>query len=224
MNCEAARRAIGADPALSTAELEAHLHSCPACSQFRQEMRSLDAQIRRALERPPDIAPRQIRRERPPWQRWAMAASALLASFAVLGVWLLRPSDTLAREVVAHVQKEPESWFATQHVTAKEIGHALSGGGVALDLTSEHIMYAQSCWFRGHYVPHLVVQTATGPATVMILRHEHVTARRSFHEAGMSGVIVPAEQGSIAVVARGNEDLGQLAGEMQHDVHWLPEH
>jgi anti-sigma factor RsiW len=84
MNCEAARRAIGADPALSTAELEAHLQSCAACSQFREEMRALDAQIRRALERPPDIAPRQVRRERQPWQRWAMAASAVLASFAVL--------------------------------------------------------------------------------------------------------------------------------------------
>jgi Protein of unknown function (DUF3379) len=143
---------------------------------------------------------------------------------AVLGVWLLRPSDTLAREVVVHVQHEPQSWFATQQVSAQGIDHALRGAGVNLDVISDRIVYAQSCFFRGHYVPHLVVQTAHGPATVMILRHEQVSARRSFHEAGLSGVIVPAEHGSIAVVQQGGGgEVEELAHEMQRDVHWMPD-
>src|SRR5205807_7669381 len=58
---------------------------------------------------------------RPPaWRQWALAASVALAAFVALGVWLLPPSDTLAREVVAHVQSEPESWLATEHVTAAD--------------------------------------------------------------------------------------------------------
>src|SRR5437764_976561 len=64
----------------------------------------------------------------------------------------------------------------------------------SLEVTSDRIRYAQSCWLRGHYVPHLVIQTSRGPVTVLILRHEQVRARRSFHEAGMTGIIVPAEQ------------------------------
>ena len=99
----------------------------------------------------------------------------------------------------------------------------MRGAGLALDITSDKIMYAQSCWFRGHYVPHLVIQTARGPATVLILRHEQVRARRTFHEAGMTGVIVPAEQGGIAVLTRGAGDLDDIAGQMRHDVHWLPD-
>jgi hypothetical protein len=99
----------------------------------------------------------------------------------------------------------------------------LRGAGVALDVTSDRVMYAQSCWFRGHYVPHLVIQTARGPATVLILRHEQVRARRSFHEAGMTGLIIPAEHGSIAVLTRGAGDLADIAGHMQHEVHWLPD-
>ena len=141
-------------------------------------------------------------------------------------LWLLRPSDTLARDVVAHVQGEPQSWLATQHVDAQAIATALHGAGVALDLTSDQIIYAQSCWFRGHYVPHLVVETAHGPATVLILRHEHVDGRRSFDERGHGRGIVPAGSGSIAVLERGGGNSGnleQLAQQMQRDVRWLPD-
>ena len=223
MTCEEARLLIGADPTATTPALEEHLATCAACGSFRGEMRSLDADIRRALERPPDLARRRSGRVAPAWRQWALAASVVLASLAVLGVWLLRPSDTLAHEVVAHVQHEPESWLATQHLSVQGISEALRGAGVALEVTSDTIRYAQSCWFRGHYVPHLVIQTARGPATVLILRHEQVRARRTFHEAGMTGVIVPAEQGSIAVLARGADDLDDIAGQMQHELRWLPD-
>ena len=223
MSCDEARLLIGADPGATTPALEEHLATCAACARFRDEMRSLDADIRRALERPPDIARLRSAGPPPAWRQWALAASVVLASFAVFAVWLLRPSDTLAHEVVAHVQEEPRSWLATQHVSAQGIAHALRGAGVALDVTSDRIRYAQSCWLRGHYVPHLVIQTARGPVTVLILRHEQVRARRTFHEAGMTGIIVPAEHGSIALLARGAGDLDDIAGQMQHQVHWLPD-
>ena len=219
MSCEHPRLMIGADPAGSAPELEQHLQECESCRQFRTEMRTLEANIRRALERPPASA----RTARFTWRPLALAASVLLAMLAVLAVWLLRPSDTLAHEVVAHVQEEPESWLARRHVDAQSIEEALSGAGVKLDITSDRITYAQSCWFRDHYVPHLVVQTAQGPATVLILRNQHVSARRSSHEGGMSGVIVPAPQGSIAVLTRGGADTDTVAAQMQQDVRWLPD-
>jgi hypothetical protein len=230
VTCGHARLEIGANPTATSAALEQHLESCAACRQLREEMRTLDAAIRQAFERPPDAggARRQESRPRgraesPAWRQWALAASVVMAVFAVLAVWLLRPGETLAHDVVAHVQAEPESWLATQHVDAASIEKALRGAGVELDITSDKIMYAQSCWFRGHYVPHLVVQTARGPATVLILHHEQVSGRREFREAGMTGVIVPAGTGSIAVLARGNGNIDDIAGRMQQEVHWLPQ-
>jgi Protein of unknown function (DUF3379) len=220
VNCDEARLLIGADPHAALAELEAHLAGCPGCARFRDEMRTLDAHIRRAMEQPPQGA--RARRPALPWRQWAMAASVALATLAIIGVWLLRPSDSLAHEVVRHVQGEPDSWFAAHEVSTTAIDKALRGAGVALDLTSSHVMYAQSCWFRGHYVPHLVVQTAYGPATVLILSHEHVDARQSFQESGLSGVIVPANHGSIAVLSRGGANLDNIAGQVQQDVHWQP--
>ena len=222
MTCDDARLLIGADPGSTTTALEEHLRGCAACTGFRRETRALDGDIRRALERPPELARPLAAARRPAWRPLALAASVVLGAFVGLGVWLLRPTDTLAREVVAHVQKEPESWLATQHVTTDGIDRALRGAGVVLDITSDRIMYAQSCWLRGHYVPHLVVQTARGPVTVLILRHEQVPARRAFHEAGMTGVIVPAEHGSIAVLARGSGRIDDVVEGVQRDVHWLP--
>ena len=223
MTCDEALLLFGADPAASTPELEEHVRGCTACARFRAEMRTLDADIRRAMQKPPQVVRPPARATAPAWRQWAMAAGAALATFLVLSLWLLRPTDTLARDVVQHVHGEPESWAATQQVSAEELNSALQNAGVALNVTSDKVVYAQSCWFRGHYVPHLVVQTAQGPVTVMILRHDRVRARKSFSEDGMSGIIVPAEHGSIAVLARDTAPVAQVAAQMKEDMRWMPE-
>jgi hypothetical protein len=224
MICEDARLLIGADPESASPELEEHLRGCPGCAALRQEMQRLNADIRRALEQPPDIGkPRARAAAAPQWRQWAMAASVMLAVFAAVAVWLLRPTDTLAHEVVTHVKGEPDSWLSTHGVSVGALDHALQRSGIGLDFASNKIVYVQSCWFRGHYVPHLVVETTHGPVTVLILRHEHVKAPDEFRESGMSGVIVPAGDGSIAVLARGGGEVDELAGELRQEVHWLPE-
>ncbi|HXZ59361.1 MAG TPA: DUF3379 family protein [Steroidobacteraceae bacterium] len=223
MICEDARLAIGADPEAAGTELEEHLRVCAGCRAFREEMRRVNADIRRALEEPPDLRVAAPRRVAPAWREYALAAGVVLAAAAAMLVWLLRPTDSLARDVVAHIKAEPDSWLSTLNVSAGSIDHALKSSGVGLDLASDKIVYAQSCWFRGHYVPHLVLQTAHGPATVLILRHEQVKARDNFREGGMSGVIVPAGDGSIAVLTRGRGPVDELAGELRQEVHWLPE-
>ena len=227
MNCEHARLLIGADPAAVPAELQEHLKECPACSAFRTEMLALEGRIQRVLQEAPLGAPvttlKPRARPQPAWRQWALAASILVATAVVLGTWILRPSDTLARDLVNHVKGEPESWLSERHVDAAELAAALNGAGVALELSSDQIVYAQSCFFHGHYVPHLVLQTSQGPATVLLLRHETVTARRAFHEGGMTGIVVPAQGGGgIAVLQRTRGDVAPLAQQMQQDVRWLP--
>jgi len=221
MNCAEARLRIGAEPHATSPVLEEHLLGCAACARFRSEMRRLEADIGRALAGVPATAARPGRALA--WTRWALAATVVLALSAVLGVWLLHPTDTLAHELTLHVEAEPDSWLSREHLDAHEINGALAKEGVALELTSEQIVYAHSCLFRGHWVPHLVLQTAAGPATIIILRHEQVGGRRSFREDGMEGIIVPAPTGgSYAVLTRQGSGAEQLARQMQEDVRWLP--
>jgi hypothetical protein len=157
------------------------------------------------------------------WPGWALAASILVGAFATLAIWTLHPTDTLAHDVVAHIQHEPKSWASSQQVTPEALDEILRNAGVTLDANSDKVMYARSCPFRGHKVPHLVVSTSRGPVTVLVLRYESVKARESFHEDGMTGVITPAPRGSIAVLAKGNENIDEVAEQVQKSVRWLPE-
>ena len=238
MNHNEARLLIGGDPHTVSPELAEHLAGCPDCAQFQREMTVLDDNIRRALEKaplsvaPPDTtaatvtpianAPVAQRRKRTrSWSGWALAAG--VAAISMIAVWTLRPNDSLAHDVVAHIQYESKSWSSKDQVAAADVKETLAKAGVAIDMDSDKVMYAHSCWFRGHIVPHLVVSTPQGPVTVMVLPHESVKHRMSFHEDGMSGVITPAPHGSLAVIMQGNENIDAVAQQVQQSVRWLPQ-
>jgi hypothetical protein len=237
MNHSEARLLIGADPHSVPPELAEHLAGCPECARFQGEMISLDDNIRRALEQAPlSVAPQsaapatvtpitsapaaRVRKRTNTWSGWALAASVAIVS--ILAVWTLRPNDSLAHDVVAHIEFESKSWSSTEQVSAADIKKTLAESGVELDMDSHKVMYAHSCLFRGKMVPHLVVSTPQGPVTVMILRHESVKHRMSFHEDGMTGMITPAPHGSLAVIMQGNEDIGAVDQQVQQSVRWLP--
>jgi hypothetical protein len=238
MNHSEARLLIGADPQAVPPELAEHLANCAECAQFQREMTALDTNIRRALELAPlGAAPapapvvsiaearthvsQATARKRPSaWSGWALAASVALVS--ILGVWAFRPNDSLAHDVVKHVQFESDSWTSDDHVTPADVQDTLAQAGVAIDTASGKVMYAHSCPFRGHVVPHLVVSTPKGRVTVIVLRYENVRRRMNFHEDGMTGVIMPAPHGSMAVLMQGNEDIDAVAQQIQQSVHWLP--
>lgn len=154
------------------------------------------------------------------WSGWALAASVAVASMLV--VWLLRPTDSLAHDVVTHVEYESASWSSHEQISAADVKEALAKAGAVLDMSSDKIMYAHSCLFHGHIVPHLVVTTPSGPVTVMVLADNQVKHRISFHEDGMSGVITPGPHGSLAIVMQGNDNIDSVADAVQKSVHWLP--
>lgn len=141
----------------------------------------------------------------------ASLAAALVAGFVL---WLSRPADSLAAEVVTHVEGEPQSWDRTGSVSREDIEAVLRKSGVRLGPGMHPIVYASACWFRGHYVPHLVVMTPSGPVTIMILLNETVASQQQFSEAGFSGLLVPAPAGSVAVLSRKPMELDGPAREV----------
>jgi hypothetical protein len=235
MNHSEARLLIGAEPHSVPAELADHLKNCPECAQFQREMLSLEERIGCALRDGPigglgaapvaSVTPianargAAQRKLANVWSGWALAASVAVVS--VLVIWALHPTNTLAHDVVTHVEGEAYSWHGTEPAPPRLVSQILANAGVALDMGSDKVTYAQSCLFRGHTVPHLVVRTARGPVTVLILRNEKVKDRMRFHEDGMTGVITPAPHGSIAVLAQGDADVDAAAQQIQKSVRWL---
>jgi Protein of unknown function (DUF3379) len=154
-----------------------------------------------------NVVPLRARSPRAAHRRgWlAMAASVLLAVVVAGGLWLSAPGPSLAADVVTHMRGEPEAWRRTDvPVPGSQLDTVLRDSPLRLGAGTGIVSYANSCEFRGHQVPHLVVQTEAGPVTVMVLVHEQVSKPVQFDEQGYRGVIVPvAGHGSLAVLTRG---------------------
>jgi hypothetical protein len=159
-------------------------------------------------------------------RRWmALAASVLLGAAIVGGVWLSLPQSSLAAAVVAHMAGEPEAWQRTEAVPKPELEEVLKDSKLRLKPDAGIVSYASSCTFRGHRVPHLVVQTPSGPVTVMVLVHESVPHVTQFDDQGYRGTIVPVPgHGSIAVLMRDPgidaAEIERIAARVDDSIVW----
>jgi hypothetical protein len=223
MNCLEFRRAAGADPQHLTSEAQAHARECPACARYLAEVLELDARIARALAVPiPERGaggsaslPGHMRR-----RVFALAASVLLAIGVGVTGWLVLSPSSLAADVVEHMRDEPQAWRSTTPASDAALEAAMRQGGARFATMPGRIMYVQSCLFRGHRVPHLVLETDTGPVTLMLLRHESVRTRKNFNEEGYQGVLIPVGKGSIAVLTHGTPLSAELATRIAGLLEW----
>jgi hypothetical protein len=213
--CRHVRVAIGGDPHQLSSATSAHLATCASCRQFHAETVTLDGRVRAALELP--LA--NFRLRAPPARRFALAASLLLAAIVAGGIWLASPQPALAGAVIEHVSHESASWGAHETLSAAELAIVLQKAGVKFD-TSMPVVYAMACPFRGRRVPHLVVQTANGPMTVMLLAHVRLAAREEFSESGYHGILLPAGKGSVALLMRDSEVPEAIASQIVNGVRW----
>ena len=234
MTHDEARLLIGAAPAVVSATLAAHLATCSQCTLFQQQMQRMDQDLSRLLAaplalraEPRIVALTPMPRAQPPvplpqrsgWM--ALAASLVLALGMGFVFWTLRPEPSLAAGVLDHVAHESASWSEVAPMTAAATSEVLAGADVSLDPADTTVTYARSCLFDGHWVPHLVVRTAAGPVTVLVLNQEHIAARQSFRQNGYSGILVPvARGGTLAVIAQGDPDMDAVARALGPHLHW----
>jgi hypothetical protein len=226
------REGVTADPHSRDAELLAHRDACAECRAYTEQLLKFEARLERAMR--VDIP---VRADVLPFtrksanaagaRRWlAIAASVLLGVALVGGVWLSLPQRSLAAAVVAHMAGEPDAWKRTDiPVDAPELQQVLKDSKLKLKPDAGIVSYASSCSFRGHVVPHLVVQTASGPVTVMVLVHEPMRKSMDFNEEGYRGTIVPVPgHGSLAVLMRDSgvsrQEVDQIAARVDASVVW----
>jgi hypothetical protein len=231
MDHEAYRRALLSDPRREDAEMLRHREACEHCAAYSDSLLKFESRLERALQlemRPPAEGLRQgrYRQGRSGQGRFfALAASVLVALFVAGAVWLAVPRTSLAAAVVAHMAGEPDAWTTRGPIAGPALESVLESANMQLTAGAGVVSYASSCAFRGYVVPHLVVQSAHGPVTVMVLVHESVGKQVQFDEHGYRGVIVPvAGHGSIAVLMRGpdahSEDVDGIAARVRNAIVW----
>ncbi len=209
IDCHTYRRALLADPGYSTAEAEAHRSACEGCARFHRELTGFEARLARAVRLPVASATVTVLRPRRPVRialrgRFALAASVLLGVGVAAFLWLGAPQSSLADDLVGHMANETDSWRQTdQAVPQQKLAAVLGSDHMHLMPAAGTVSYVSSCSFRGHQVPHFVVQEPGGPVTVMALTHEQVSRTLSFDEHGYRGVIIPVPgHGALAVLTQ----------------------
>jgi hypothetical protein len=234
MDCNAYRRSMMADPRDADARLREHRASCHDCNLFTERLLRFESSLSRALRVPlpaDNVVP--LHPKAPPAPRllnrrsWlAMAASVLMAVLVAGFLWVAGPGSSLAADVVTHMGGEPDAWRLTEvPVPAPELQDVLRDSQLRLNGGAGTVSYAASCAFRGHRVPHLVIQTESGPVTVMVLVHESVSKPVRFDEGGYRGVIVTMPgHGSLAVLTRGAatdiKTVERIATRVQGSIVW----
>jgi hypothetical protein len=226
------RSAIMADPRDPDAELRAHREGCPECRAYTEQLLKFDARIERALrvDMPGGAEVLPFARKSQSFtgaRRWlALAASVLLGTAIVGGIWLTLPQRSLAAAVVAHMAGEPDAWQRTDiAVDAPALQDVLKESNLRLKPAAGIVSYASSCQFRGHRVPHLVVQTPKGPVTVMVLVHEPLRKSMQFEEQGYRGTLVPVPgHGSLAVLMQdsgvSSAEIARIAAQVDESIVW----
>jgi hypothetical protein len=244
-----------ADPHDPDPSLREHRESCHDCTVFGERLLRFESRLERALRvaAPSEVAPpfedaapqpdgvqpadkvvpmrakspRASLRSPAYRKSWfAMAASVLMALVVAGGLWLSAPGPSLAADVVTHMGGEPQAWRRTDvPVPSSQLDSVLRDSHLRLATGAGTVSYASSCEFRGHHVPHLVIQTESGPVTVMVLVHERSPGPVQFDEQGYRGVIVPvAGHGSLAVLTRGRaadiKTIEEIARRVLDSIVW----
>jgi uncharacterized protein DUF3379 len=227
MNCLAFRRLSGGDPGNRDKAFLEHRLACRNCAAFADEVLRMDSQLRQAMavdlpeglvERiVADVSMRAAHRT-----RWiALAASLVVGFAAVIGLVRVDSGTVLASEVVEHMYHEPDLLLPTDTVVGQaRLIAVVERGGAELTGTMGDVSYAGLCYFRGRLVAHLTVRGEHGPITVLLLPDESVAAATPIDEEGFQGTILPAGEGSIAIIGGEQEPMEAVERRITERVRW----
>ncbi|MEX0976692.1 MAG: DUF3379 family protein [Woeseia sp.] len=236
MQCDDYREGITAEPSESfdggAGHAAGHAAECAACSNFRDEIRALDERIATALsitvpelhlpELPAvdasssgstvDLYPRRAAK-RLPLPAW-IAIAATLAAVAFLATRMLAPelvAPTLAEQVIAHMDYEQSSRQVTSVAVPEQVlGRVIDDNVATMETGRDLVTYAMSCVINGKTVPHLVIQGANGPVTLILMAEEQIDGAIPLSGNNVHGVIVPVGSGSVAIIGERAEQLNEI--------------
>jgi Protein of unknown function (DUF3379) len=120
----------------------------------------------------------------------------------------------LADEVMVHVEHEPQSLIAREHHQQTELNGLLKVLGIRFSEDIGVISYLKSCPVSTANWVHAVIQTASGPATLMFIPAASVNVSSSIDYQGKSdhnvALVRSVHQGYYAIVASTPQALKQV--------------
>ncbi len=238
MNCNDYKEALAADPNFN--DESGHVQSCADCQAYGQtysrDMLTLNENIAAAMQLDvpnlvmpdlPDIDTENVvalspRRSvsAPVW--FAIAASVVLAVF--IGVRSddpQLPTVSLADQVLAHIDHEPEALVPTNvAIDDGTLVRVVPQNIATMNHDSGLITYAETCPVNGKEVPHLVIQGKRGPITILLMPDEKISENEVIEGKNVYGYLLQVGNGSIAIIGERDEELEAVKQNLINSVAW----
>ncbi len=221
MNCLELRRIYDTDPDCQDSHFLAHARECDECAAFVRRGARFERRLHAAMSvrTPENLASkilvkqvfqleRQIERPRVGRvMRWLLAASVVLAICvgAVLIDQLRAPS--LGHAVMALVDEAQHALVPRTPVSLEEIRATLKPVGIDLDDKPGVVTFVSPCVVRGKLAGHMVMQGETAPISILLMPNQSVPDRLTVERSDLKGVLIPMQQGTIAILGAPEEAL-----------------
>ena len=224
MNCLDIRRHLLADPNSHDEAIHSHIKECVECARFANDLMAFESDLNHAskVEVPEGLASRILLRQRLSVEQkrrkqfgMATAAVFLLGFVVVISGFLTNgsggsDSQSLAQVVLQHVNDELHHLQDHKNLSIQQLNSVLENHGNKFKaLPGRTINYAGACPIRDRQGAHVIVGSPSGPITVLFMPGEFVGERAQLQDERFQGVIIPTEQGSMAIIA---EDPQQIHG------------
>jgi hypothetical protein len=215
MNCLELRRAVLLDPNRLDTEALAHAERCDACREFVGQARDLEAQLESALQIPipHGLEERVVRNalETPRLsRRYALAAGVALAAAAGVGVMWKRDDPLALAGIDFVVFEEAQAILDAKPADPAVLRRAAMRTGIALPSLLGELRYIGTCPFAGFTAHHVVLKTAFGKATLLLLPDQPLRSRVVASARGLEAAITPANGGSVAIIAGSSRNLARI--------------
>ena len=160
---------------------------------------------------------KQLKRE---WYRsaYAIAASVLLA--VVILVQVLPTTPALDEAVLTHIDDELDHLLEKRDINDETLDRLIGTFGGKFGQSIGQVNFAGLCNIRKGPGMHLVLQSAQGPVTVLIMPDEKIARRQVIGNGRFNGVILPVAEGSMAVVGENAAAITSVEMLMQKAISW----
>lgn len=203
------------DPRRLDTEALGHAERCPACGAMLGEALELEAQIENALHIPVPhgLQERAVRNalETPRIsRRQALAAGLALAATAAASL-LWRRDDPLALAGIDFVVfEEAQAILDAKPADPVALQRAAVQTGIVLPAQLGELRYVGTCPFAGTTAHHVVLKTAFGKATLLLLPDRPLGARLIASARGLHAAISPTTGGSVVIVADSSRGIARI--------------
>lgn len=194
------------DPQRIDAALLEHAEHCETCREFLSQAREMETELEAMLDVP---VPQELRarvfaeavagprRSR----RYALAAGVALGLAAGTGLLWKRDDPIALAGIEFVIFEEAQAILDAKPADPATLNRVVQKLRVMKPSHFGEAVYLGTCPFRGGMAHHVVVKTAHGKVTLLLMPDRGRVERGAATARGLEAVIAPAKGGSVAIIA-----------------------